>query len=324
MAEEHGWGLRAPVQEAEKTRKWLKDASLLDPSYKTAREADDILFPVIPGTPGAEPWLFETRPERKALPRHELVGGIALLYEDDPSAAELLLRQRPSLHTVLFPESEVTGPLRVRRFRVLAGEETTATTVTEHHHRFRVDLARAYFSARLATERQRLLDCISPGEEVLDMFAGVGPFAITLSSRAGRVVAADINPDALCLLLQNLKLNRVKNVLPVLADAEHLGALFPRSFDRVIMNLPLDSRRFLPLAFSLCRPGGTVSWYVLQSREAEWALALSSLPVSSWKERFVRSYSPGKFHAVYEIRVAGPDPGEGPVPRLPEKDPGEG
>lgn len=299
--ETEGWGIRVAVGNAETTRRRLLGSGVLDPSRRPVREGAEILFPVTVQVPGAEWLMFPKRPDRVELPRHELVGGIALMYEDDPEKARLLLQSRPSLHTVLFPESEVSGPLRTRRFRLLAGRPGTETVVTEHSHRFLVDLAEAYFSARLSTERQRLGSSVAPGECVLDMFAGVGPFAITLSERAAFVVACDINPAAVALLCRNCAVNRVKNVVPVLADAGNLPAFLPAVFDRVVMNLPLDSRRFLPAAFALCRKGGTISWYVLQAGEHGCMDALEGFPVSGVRERFVRSYSPGKHHAVYEI-----------------------
>ena len=109
----------------------------------------------------------------------------------------------------------------------------------EYGHRFTVDLSAAYFSARLSSERQRILERMGDDEIVLDMFAGVGPFAITLAARAALVVASDINPQAIMLMLVNLAQNRMKNVLPVLADAHHLPAIIPWKFDRIVMNLPL-------------------------------------------------------------------------------------
>ena len=100
------------------------------------------------------------------------------------------LRSRPSLHTVLFPLSEVEGEYRTRRFEVLAGEPTTRTTCTEYGNRLVIDLSLAYFSARLSTERQRIAGLMEEDECVLDMFAGIGPFAISScpggSPRGGR------------------------------------------------------------------------------------------------------------------------------------------
>jgi len=128
--------------------------------------------------------------------------------------------------------------------------------VIEYGHRFAVDLSTAYFSARLSSERQRVLFRMGENETVLDMFAGVGPFAITLAGRAALVVASDINPGAILLMMANLEQNRIKNVLPVLADAHHLPSEMPFQYDRIIMNLPMSGAAFLPDAFRLCKPGG--------------------------------------------------------------------
>lgn len=91
----------------------------------------------------------DSRPGPRGAPRHELVGGIAIMQDDDP-AAEKILASRPSLHTIVFVEGEVHGGLPHPGVPVLAGEPTTRTVVTEHGHHFTVDLAGVYFSARAA------------------------------------------------------------------------------------------------------------------------------------------------------------------------------
>jgi tRNA (guanine37-N1)-methyltransferase len=242
-------------------------------------------------------------PERQVLPRHELVGGIAIMQDHDSKGAEKILHSRPSLHTVLFASSEVCGEYRTREFEVLAGVPTTRTEVVEYGHRFTVDLSKAYFSARLSSERQRILEQVTGNEMILDMFAGVGPFAITLAARATLVVASDINPQAIILMLENCARNRTENVLPVLADAHHLSGSLPWRFDRIVMNLPLSGTEFLPEAFRLCKAGGMIHFYSLVSAEGEHLEYIHKLGGTVIAERVVRSYSPGQWHAVYDVRV---------------------
>ena len=135
------------------------------------------------------------------------------MQDCDPAGAMNILASRPSLHSVLCAASEVSGEYRTREFKVLAGIPTTRTEVVEYGHRFTIDLSTAYFSARLSSERQRILERMGDNEIVLDMFGGVGPFAITLAARAALVVASDINPHAISLMLENLAQNRTNNVL---------------------------------------------------------------------------------------------------------------
>ena len=297
------WGLRVPKARGEEMRRSLIESGRLDRRLRPRTEGDMLVLPVTEPMDGATWETFEALPEQPELPRHEQVGGIALMEEEDRDGARQLLRLRPSLHTVLLPLSDVEGEYRTRRFEVLAGIPTTSTRYAEYGHRFDIDLALAYFSARLSNERQRILAQITSGERVLDMFAGVGPFAIVLSTRAERVTAVDINPAAIHLMIENMRLNRRTNILPVLADAARLASILDRPFDRIVMNLPLAAPRFLDTAFRLCREGGAIHFYVLQSEEGAFRSLIKEHGGVVEAERMVRSYSPARWHAVYDIRV---------------------
>jgi tRNA (guanine37-N1)-methyltransferase len=297
------WGIRVPARQGEEMRQALIREGALDTALRVLREGDYLILPIIAGREGAAHYDFEVHPGREPLPRHELVGGIAIMQDNDPSGAEQILASRPSVHTVVYAKGEVSGEYRTRELYILAGEPTTRTEVTEHGHRFFVDLAGAYFSARLSTERQRILALVQENEKILDMFAGVGPFAITLAAKAGLVVAADLNPRAIELMIENIARNRVKNVLPMLADARRLPGFLPWLSDRIVMNLPLAGTEFLPDAFRLCRHGGTIHFYSLVSEEGEHVARIQELGGTVLSEREVRSYSPGQWHAVYDIVV---------------------
>jgi tRNA (guanine37-N1)-methyltransferase len=297
------WAIRVPARKGETTRRALIDEEALDLSLKVRRDGDCLLLPLLDWREGAEQCLFEQNPERVVLPRHELVGGIAIMQERDTAGAQKILDSRPSLHTIVFAKGEVSGEYRTREFEVLAGAPTTRTEVIEYGHRFHVDLAAAYFSARLSSERQRILQQTGRNETVLDMFAGVGPFAITLAVRAALVVACDLNPRAVELMLENIAQNRTKNVLPVLADARRLAGIFLGRFDRIVMNLPLSGTEFLPEAFRLCKAGGMIHFYSLVAAEGEHLSCIQELGGEVIAERMVRSYSPGQWHAVYDVRV---------------------
>jgi tRNA (guanine37-N1)-methyltransferase len=301
-----GWCLRVPRSAGERRRRELIGKGLLDTSLLLRTEGDHLLLPLKGPCEGCGKAFFEEVPERPDLPRHDLIGGIAVLLDPDAGAgsAELLLGSRPSLHTVLSPEGPVEGEFRTRRFKVLAGEPTTKTRYTEYGLRFEIDLSVAYFSPRLSGERQRVLGLSEEGERVLDMFAGVGPFAITLARKAGVVCAADINPGAVGLMLENLALNQVRNVLPILADAARLPRILLPGFDRAVMNLPFGAVKFLDPALALCRRGGTIHLYAMVGEEGALAPAISEKGCEILGERVVHTYSPSEWLAVYDLMVA--------------------
>jgi tRNA (guanine37-N1)-methyltransferase len=299
--EKEQWAVRVPRYMGEEMRQNLLSEGILDRNLKPRVEEESILLPVT--RESAERARFEIREPVPELPRHELIGGIAIMLEKNPAAARELLRLRPTLHTVLFPESEVEGEFRTRRFALLAGKSTTATTYVEYGKRYEIDLSLAYFSARLAMERQRIRSAMGKGEWVLDMFAGVGPFAITLASLAEFVAAVDINPGAVRLMQRNILLNRARTVLPFLADAAILTEVFDWKFDRIIMNHPFGALSFLPQAFRLCRPGASIHCYLIETEEGQALTEIKKFPVQEVRERYVRSYAPGRWHAVYDIVV---------------------
>lgn len=300
-----GWCLRVPRSEGERQRLRLLREGLLDASLLLRRDGDDLLLPVREPCEGCERALFEEVPGSPDLPRHDLIGGIAILLEPGAGAgsAELLIGSRPSIHTVLAPGGPVEGEFRTRRFSVLAGTPATRTRYTEYGLRFEIDLSLAYFSPRLSGERQRVLGLVKEGERVLDMFAGVGPFAITLSARAGIVWAADINPGAVGLMQENITLNKAGNVLPILADAARLPCILPGGFDRVVMNLPFGAAKFLDAALALCRPGGTLHLYAMVGEEGAHAPVIREKGCRVVGERVVHTYSPSEWLAVYDLQV---------------------
>jgi tRNA (guanine37-N1)-methyltransferase len=298
-----GWCLRVPKSDGEKKRLELLKDDLLDTGLLLRSDGDHLLLPLREARGGCEKAIFEEVPERPDLPRHDLIGGIAVILDPGCEGAELLLHSRPSIHTVLSPEGPVEGEFRTKRFTVLAGEPTTRTRYTEYGLRFEIDLSLAYFSHRLSGERQRVLALMNDGERVLDMFAGVGPFAITLAGRARVVYAADINPGAVSLMMENITLNRVKNVLPTLADAARLACILPRGFDRVVMNLPFGAVKFLDTAFALCRPGGTLHLYAMVKKEGALTPILHEKGCRILGERVVHTYSPSEWLAVYDLKV---------------------
>ncbi|MDD3912884.1 MAG: methyltransferase [Methanocorpusculum sp.] len=297
------WCVRIPVLEGEAGRRKLIAEGKADRSLRPYVEEGFLFVPVLEETDlQAE---FSTTSPREELPRHEQIGGIVVLQEDDRIEAEKILAARPSTHTVLFATSPVEGEFRTKTFKVLAGKNTTETLYHEYGRRMIIDLTAAYFSARLSNERQRILSSMKEGEKVLDMFAGVGPFPVMLSSKAKLIVANDINPSAVYLLQKNIRLNHLHNVVPVLGDAMNLPHMLDSMrFDRIIMNLPFAAYGFLAGAAKLAAKGAVIHLYALVEKEGEHNEdILRAFPNAKITERFLRSYSPASWHAVYDIEV---------------------
>ena len=153
----------------------------------------------------------------------------------------------------------VEGKYRKRKVEIIGGESRTLTTHKEFGFRYNVDVSKTYFSPRLSGERQRIADQVKAHETVLDMFCGVGPFSIPIAKKAEEVFAVDINPDAIELLRENMKLNKVNNIFSILGDSREV--LQDKRFDRIVMNLPHSSLQYLTSAFKRAKENSIIHLY---------------------------------------------------------------
>jgi tRNA (guanine37-N1)-methyltransferase len=178
---------------------------------------------------------------------------------------EALLKAHKQTKTVLAKSGAVEGVYRIRDFEVIAGANKTATVYREYGCVYHVDVAKAYFSPRLSSEHNRVASQVKDGETVVDLFAGVGPFAIPIAKKHQnvRVYAVDVNPDAVALLKRNVAVNRVeKQVVPVLGDARQVvKEQLSGKADRVIMNLPETALEFVDVACEALKPEGGIMHY---------------------------------------------------------------
>jgi tRNA (guanine37-N1)-methyltransferase len=236
-----------------------------------------------------------------------VVGDVAIVSLDERlrgrerEVAEELLRRVKGIRSVYGKEATL-GEYRVQKLIHLAGEERRVVTYREHGLVFRVPLGEVYINPRLATEHYRLASLVGSDEIVLDMFSGIGGFALTISmlGRARLVVANDINPKAIEVLIDAIARNRKRLRTPVMVlnmDARELQRYLRPVFTRIIMNLPHHAVEFLDIAKTLCSTtrGCIIHVYVVASSEEE---ALGIVPGGVRVTR-VLDYAPRKF--IYRV-----------------------
>lgn len=246
----------------------------------------------------------ELRPQLPSS--YDTLGTIAVVKMADeviPYAKEIgqaILATQKSLKTVCL-DAGVVDQYRTRNVRVVAGEKTTETLHREYGLSFKIDISKAFFSPRLATERDIVSRQVKPGEVVIDMFAGVGPFAILIAkTRQPKVVyAIDINPDAIAMLKENLVLNKVSLVTPILGDARKVVAGLEKA-DRIVMNLPHEAHNYVSDAIQALKPNGIVHYYEIieDARLVERVDEIANIArkhgrvAQELARRKVKSYSP--------------------------------
>ena len=202
----------------------------------------------------------------------DVIGNIAIieippeLKAHEALIGQAILKTQKNIKTVLAKAGDISGTFRVRDYTFIAGENKTTTVHREYGCQYHVDVAKVYFSPRLSTEHQRVASLVQSEEVVVDLFAGVGPFAVLIAktNKTVKVYAVDLNPEAVRLLEENVRVNLVEGrVYPVLADAREIAQTKLKGVaDRVIMNLPETAIEFVDAACNAVKPtGGIVHFY---------------------------------------------------------------
>jgi tRNA (guanine37-N1)-methyltransferase len=235
-----------------------------------------------------------------------------------PRAAQIgqaLLFVQPKLRAVAVDKG-VKGELRVRDLTLVAGEGPLSTLHKEYGLVLSVNLEEAYFSPRLATEHQRVTGLVERGERFLDMFCGVGPFAISAAKggNTSEVHAIDLNEKAVELARENAERNGVGHLISLhVGDSRKVVPELGR-FDRIVMNHPHGAKDFLDVAMRASRDEATVHLHVIakadelddvteMAYETAEATGHGGARMSNLRE--VRTYAPGVGHYCMDIVIVG-------------------
>ncbi len=197
----------------------------------------------------------------------DIIGDIAIVKFDGRlskkeklKAVKEILKRNKNIKNVFEKVGITQGEERVPKLRKLIGK-TSLTIHKENGFSFYVDVKKVYFSPRMGNERLRIIKKVKNNEKVLDMFCGVGPFAIPIAKKAGKVTAIDINKNAIGLLKKNIKLNKISNIDYYCGDSKKITKSLEGKFDRIIMNFPLSAYKFLEVAVKKCDKKAIVHLY---------------------------------------------------------------
>jgi len=327
--------VRAPRTDGEAVRQQLENADLLDRDRRIAVEGEDIFVPIV--DPDAVPSDLDvvdhetgdretqTMPADRLEfdPSYERVGDVVVIDEDDSdrarALADAIVASDIPVETVLNRASKIEGELRVREWEVLYGE-STETVHREYGCSYAVDLAAVFFSPRLATERHRVTEQIDAGEQVFDMFAGVGPFVIPAAQRDATAVGVDKNPVAIEYLEANAETNGVADaVTGIAADVRETTDEYAEWADRIVMNLPHSADEFLDAAMAIAGEECVLHFYDIQHEDDPFGPGTEAIEAAAERagdgeepgydvevetERVVRSYAPHEVNICLDVRLS--------------------
>ncbi len=213
--------------------------------------------------------------------------------------------------TVLRDVGGITGEYREPVLELVLGAETEATHV-ENGIKYRLDAARLMFSSGNVDERIRMASVCKNAEIVVDMFAGIGYFTLPMAvhSNLEKIFAYEINPLAHKYLIENLKLNRVEEVVETklgnCTEAEEDVA------DRVVMGYVGTTHEFLPKAVRILRESGIIHYHetcpdrLMPDRpkgRIKQAAKTEGKTAEILNIKTIKSYAPGVSHVVVDARI---------------------
>ncbi len=220
---------------------------------------------------------------------------------------ELILETFPRIRAVWCDEGK-EGMERKPKVRLLAGRGSV-TIHKEHGCLFKVDVTKVMFSLGNQYEKLRVASLVKEGEVVLDMFAGIGYFTIPLAnhSRAEKIYSFEINFEAYKLLLDNLKLNKIGNVVAINMDSMYVPERFA---DRVIMG-HIFAEDFIEVAVRALERDGYIHYHesvpekIIERpvKRIEAVCKRLNRDVKILGVRKVKNYSPGVVHVVVDAYV---------------------
>ena len=203
----------------------------------------------------------------------------------------------------------IQGTKREPVYNILYGNETE-TIHKENGCLFKLDLSKVMWSKGNNNERLRIAKLVEDNEVVLDMFAGIGYFSIPIGvhSNAKRIYSIEINPNSYFYLCENIKLNKLDNITPILGDCMVHAPKYKA--DRIIMGYVKTTHHYLNVAINSLNEGGILHYHetvpekLMNTRPLERIISQAgNREVELLKLNKIKKYAPGVEHVVLDVKV---------------------
>ncbi|MFW9949119.1 MAG: class I SAM-dependent methyltransferase family protein [Candidatus Thorarchaeota archaeon] len=233
--------------------------------------------------------------------------------------AEKCLELYPSIRAIYLNQGIIKGQFRTPELiEFLAGEDNPIVEHREHGVTYRFDITKIMFSKGNINERKYLASLVTPGEIIVDMFAGIGYFSLPIAkhSRPKKVFSIELNPESFKFLKQNIALNHFEDIItPIHGDCKEEVIKLSQSgvkADRVIMGVFPAPKDFINEALYLVNVEGTIYHYegVVGKEnyldlytEFKEIVNASGYKCELITKRYVKTYGPHLYHVVLDIKV---------------------
>ena len=322
----------------------LKKDFLIDNCFKIEREKDFVIIPIKKEIEKyKEKIITITDPKKqkqkdkklkealeKKLPKetiskinsaYDIVGDIIIIGIDQSLKkyyeiiGKTLLEIHPQVKTVLNKVGEHKGVYRTQDMELVCGLNKKETIIKENNCKIKIDVEKVFCSTRLSAERKRICLQVKENEVVGVYFAGAGPFALAISKNCNikEIVAIELNDLAVKYLIENIKINKVDNIIPILGDVLIKAKEYPNYFDRIVMPLPKSADLFLESAIFSIKDNGFIHIYKFVPKDDPYREVSKLINEIAEKnrvsldivnKRIIRSYSPSIVQIVLDLQIS--------------------
>jgi tRNA wybutosine-synthesizing protein 2 len=219
-----------------------------------------------------------------------------------------VLSKKHNVKTIMKID-HIQGTKREPVYNILYGNETE-TIHKENGCLFKLDLSKVMWSKGNNNERLRIAKLVEDNEVVLDMFAGIGYFSIPIGvhSNAKHIYSIEINPNSYFYLCENIKLNKLDNITPILGDCMVHAPKYKA--DRIIMGYVKTTHHYLNVAINSLNEGGILHYHetvpekLMNTRPLERIISQAgNREVELLKLNKIKKYAPGVEHVVLDVKV---------------------
>jgi len=258
-----------------------------------------------------------TKKQISLVPRSFDVVGDILIFSDFPEElkskekliGETIIKSMKHIEVVCKKTKIYSGVYRTKKVKIMAGERRKKTMHKENNVRVNLNVETCYFSPRLSNERQRIYGLVKSGESVLVMFSGIGiiPVVISKNTSAKEIYGIEINPSAHKFALENVELNKCKNVKLFKGDVKKVIPKLKKKFDRILMPLPKSAEEFLDIALKAAKKGAIIHFYDFL-QQGDFDQAIDKIKKHCKKCKILKTvkcgqYAPGRFRICVDFKV---------------------
>ncbi len=250
---------------------------------------------------------------------YDVVGDMAIidipygLGKKEKTIGETLLKLNRHINVVCKKQGIHSGRFRTQKLKIIAGEKRKKTIYKENNAQFKLNPEEVYFSVRLSNERKRIYKMIKKGELILVMFSGVAPYPVVISknTKANEIYGVELNKKAHKYALENVKLNKAKNVRLFQGDVRKIVPKLYKVFDRIIMPLPKSAETYLGVALKVSGKGTIIHLYLILNEADVLKTKDNIKEICKKNAKTVKimdivkagQYSPYTFRFCFDIRV---------------------